>query len=82
MDAKAEVVDVFEFAEIADAANKIIETHERHTEDTGFRSHGLAIAYVEESESHDMVHVERIDSAVSRNSVVSLFSVSISSCCR
>ena len=66
MNAKAEVVNVFQLTEIADTSDEVIEADEGYTEDTGLSSHGLAVAYVERCKRHHAVHIQRIDLDVVR----------------
>ena len=60
MNAKAEVVNVFQLTEVTDAPNEVIEPYERHSQHTGFGSHGLRVANIERRKRHDMVHIQRV----------------------
>ena len=60
-DAETEMVGVFEFAEITNASNEIVEPHKRYSQHTGFGSHGLAIADIKRCKRHHMVHVEGVN---------------------
>ena len=55
------MVGVFEFPQIPDASDEVVEPHKRHTEHTGFGSHGLRVAYVQRRKRHHMMHIEGID---------------------